>query len=186
MTLELDIENVKNPGFTDVPKTHQYYGPIAALVEAGIVDGYDDKTFKPGNPITRAHMAKMLQNGFGLQEEKFGNSPFTDVKATHWYADHVQALITHEITTGTTPTTFSPNANVTRGQMASFIVRSEVAVADEKPFELSLMHFNDTHAHLDNVAKRVTAVKEVRAEKPDALLLDAGTYSLGHYISMNS
>ena len=97
MTLELDIENVKNPGFKDVPMTHQYYGPIAALVEAGIVDGYDDKTFKPGNPITRAHMAKMLQLGFGLQEEKFGNSPFTDVKATHWYADHVQALITHQL-----------------------------------------------------------------------------------------
>lgn len=41
-------------------------------------------------------------------------------------------------------------------------------------FDLSIMHFNDTHAHLDNAAKRVTAVKEVRAEKPDALLLDAG------------
>ncbi|WP_053178174.1 bifunctional metallophosphatase/5'-nucleotidase [Peribacillus loiseleuriae] len=36
------------------------------------------------------------------------------------------------------------------------------------------MHTNDTHAHLDNVAKRVTAVKEVRAEKPQALLIDAG------------
>lgn len=36
------------------------------------------------------------------------------------------------------------------------------------------MHFNDTHAHLDNAAKRVTAVKEVRQLKPDALLLDAG------------
>ncbi|MCZ2260808.1 bifunctional metallophosphatase/5'-nucleotidase [Sporosarcina sp. G11-34] len=36
------------------------------------------------------------------------------------------------------------------------------------------MHTNDTHGHLDNVAKRVTAVKEVRAEKPNALLLDAG------------
>ena len=44
----------------------------------------------------------------------------------------------------------------------------------KKQFELSLMHFNDTHAHLDNVAKRVTAVNEVRAKKPDALLLDAG------------
>ncbi|WP_246880648.1 bifunctional UDP-sugar hydrolase/5'-nucleotidase [Sporosarcina sp. 6E9] len=42
------------------------------------------------------------------------------------------------------------------------------------PFDLSIMHTNDTHGHLDNVAKRVTAVKEVRAEKPNALLLDAG------------
>ncbi|MGE7780538.1 5'-nucleotidase C-terminal domain-containing protein [Peribacillus sp. NPDC097264] len=41
-------------------------------------------------------------------------------------------------------------------------------------FNLSLMHTNDTHAHLDNVAKRVTAVKEVRASKPKALLIDAG------------
>jgi len=48
------------------------------------------------------------------------------------------------------------------------------AAPDNKTFMLSLMHTNDTHAHLDNVAKRVTAVKEVRAEKPNALLLDAG------------
>lgn len=43
-----------------------------------------------------------------------------------------------------------------------------------RTFNLSLMHTNDTHAHLDNVAKRITAIKEVRAKKPDALLLDAG------------
>lgn len=36
------------------------------------------------------------------------------------------------------------------------------------------MHNNDSHAHLDDVAKFVTAVKEVRAEKPSALLLNAG------------
>ena len=73
-------------------------------------------------------MAKMISIGFNLEEVKLTNSPFTDVKAEHWYADYVQALITNEITTGTTPTTFEPNAFVTRGQMASFIVRSESAV----------------------------------------------------------
>ncbi|TKH09488.1 bifunctional metallophosphatase/5'-nucleotidase [Peribacillus simplex] len=56
----------------------------------------------------------------------------------------------------------------------------KVAVAEEalknppKAITLSLMHTNDTHAHLDNVAKRVTAVKEVRKSKPQALLVDAG------------
>ncbi|MGB3259307.1 S-layer homology domain-containing protein, partial [Paenisporosarcina sp.] len=49
-----------------------------------------------------------------------------------------------------------------------------VTPADPDPFTLSLMHTNDTHANLDNVAKRITAIKEVRAAKPDALLLDAG------------
>ena len=41
--------------------------------------------------------------------------------------------------------------------------------SNKKPFTLSLMHTNDTHAHLDNIAKKVTAVKEVRAAKPEAL-----------------
>ncbi|WP_262174269.1 5'-nucleotidase C-terminal domain-containing protein [Saccharococcus sp. Marseille-Q5394] len=44
----------------------------------------------------------------------------------------------------------------------------------DKNYVLSIMHFNDTHSHLDNAAKRVTAVKEVRTKKPSALLLDAG------------
>jgi 5'-nucleotidase / UDP-sugar diphosphatase len=58
---------------------------------------------------------------------------------------------------------------------ASFAAPKETPMKKEpKTFNLSLMHTNDTHAHLDNVAKRITAIKEVRAEKPDALLLDAG------------
>ncbi|RDW22226.1 hypothetical protein CWR48_00530 [Oceanobacillus arenosus] len=45
--------------------------------------------------------------------------------------------------------------------------------------DLTIMHTNDTHANLDNVAKRVTAVKEVRAEEPNALLIDAGDVMSG-------
>ncbi|MFC7371422.1 bifunctional 2',3'-cyclic-nucleotide 2'-phosphodiesterase/3'-nucleotidase [Fictibacillus iocasae] len=44
----------------------------------------------------------------------------------------------------------------------------------KETFTLNLMHTNDTHAQLDKVAKRITAIKEVRADKPDALLVDAG------------
>ncbi|MEK4228386.1 5'-nucleotidase C-terminal domain-containing protein [Solibacillus sp. FSL H8-0538] len=43
-----------------------------------------------------------------------------------------------------------------------------------KSFTLSLMHSNDTHANLNQIAKKATAVKEVRAAKPNALLVDAG------------
>ncbi|MEH7382274.1 5'-nucleotidase C-terminal domain-containing protein [Bacillus sp. JJ1533] len=41
-------------------------------------------------------------------------------------------------------------------------------------FDLTVMHTNDTHAALDNMPKTVTAVKEVRAQNPEALLLHAG------------
>lgn len=48
------------------------------------------------------------------------------------------------------------------------------AQAAEGDFELTIMHTNDTHANLDKVANRVTLVNQIRAEKPNNLLLDAG------------
>lgn len=130
LALNLDVENVKDPGFKDVSKNSPYYGHIAALVEAGIIKGYEDNTFKPKGNLTRAHMAQMLVLGYKLDAEKFGELPFTDVNDKQWFADHIQTLYKLDITTGTTPTTFSPNAFVTRGQTASFIVRTE-KVADK-------------------------------------------------------
>lgn len=41
-------------------------------------------------------------------------------------------------------------------------------------FDLTVLHTNDTHAHLENVAKRITAIKEERASHENTLLLDAG------------
>ncbi|MEH7384442.1 5'-nucleotidase C-terminal domain-containing protein [Bacillus sp. JJ1521] len=50
----------------------------------------------------------------------------------------------------------------------------QVDLKKNENFDLTVMHTNDTHAALDNMPKTVTAVKEVRAENPDALLLHAG------------
>ncbi|MEK3935600.1 S-layer homology domain-containing protein [Sporosarcina sp. FSL W7-1349] len=130
LALGLDTENVKDPGFTDVSKSNPYYGHIAALVEAGIISGYEDNTFKPTANLSRAHMAKMIVLGFKFEQEKLGNLPFTDINSKQWHADFIQTLYSNNITTGTTPTTFSPSALVTRGQMASFIFRSEQATQE--------------------------------------------------------
>ena len=54
------------------------------------------------------------------------------------------------------------------------IQSSVVTNAAEGDFNLTIMHTNDTHANLDNVAKTVTLVKQIRAENPNNLLLDAG------------
>ncbi|MFD2868361.1 bifunctional metallophosphatase/5'-nucleotidase [Kurthia populi] len=44
----------------------------------------------------------------------------------------------------------------------------------KQDFSLTIMHTNDTHAHLDSVAKRVTAINEIRKDNPSNVLLDAG------------
>lgn len=131
--LNLDMDNVENPGFVDVKESDEYYKPIAALVKEGIISGYPaDKTFKPANQLTRAQMAKIVALGFKLEEEVLTDKRFTDVKETDAFAGYVQALLTNDITKGTTATTFSPANTVTRGQLALFVTRSE-AVVNTKP-----------------------------------------------------
>ena len=112
--LNLDTQNVNDPGFTDISKNHPYYGEIAALVNAGIISGYEDKTYKSTNPLTRGQMAKILSIAFGFQEEQLTDQRFTDVLATKWCPGFVQALLTNNITSCTSATTFSPNDFVTR------------------------------------------------------------------------
>lgn len=133
LALNLDTKNVVDPGFKDVKKDHPYYGHIAALVNAGIIKGYEDKTFKPTGNLTRAHVAQMLVLGYKLEEDKLSNLPFKDVNEKQWFANHIQTLYSNKITSGTTATTFSPNAFVTRGQVASFIYKSESATNVETP-----------------------------------------------------
>lgn len=125
MVLELDTKNVSDPGFKDISKTNPNYNYIAALVEEGIISGYEDNTFRPNDSLTRAQMAKIIVLGFSLEEMPSVRLPFSDINSKQWHIEFVRSLYAHEITTGTTPSTFSPNALVTRGQMASFVFRSE-------------------------------------------------------------
>lgn len=54
-------------GFSDVPADAWYAPSVAAAVRAGMVHGYEDSTFKPDNPVTRAEMAAMLGNALALK-----------------------------------------------------------------------------------------------------------------------
>lgn len=106
--------------------SHPNYEAIAALVEAGVLKGYENNTFNPDGNLTRAQMAKILVKGFKLEEEKYSNLPFDDVKNNEWHANYIQTLFANKITTGKTASKYDPNANITRGQAASFIYRTEI------------------------------------------------------------
>lgn len=124
--LGLDTENVTDPEFKDIPTTHDYYGAIAALANAGHISGYADNTFKPSEPISRYHMALILASAYDLVANDIDELPFTDIKIAD-YKDEIAALFENKVTVGTTPTTFSGDNKVTRGQMAVFIVAAEKA-----------------------------------------------------------
>lgn len=143
--LGLDTKNVKDPGFKDVSKSYPFYGEIAALVNAGIIKGYTDDTFKPTESLTRAQMAQYLVLGFELEQENLPKLPFNDVNAKSAHTKYIQALVASKITTGKTATTFEPNAKLTRGEASAFIHRAGQATQAK---EVTILDITDKEVKL--------------------------------------
>ncbi|MFC5604812.1 S-layer homology domain-containing protein [Sporosarcina koreensis] len=125
LSLGLNTTNVKNPGFKDVNEKQWHYGYVVALANAGYINGFDDGTFRPDAKMTRAEISKILDLSYKLPLEAKLDNPFVDVSNSAWYADHIRSLVENKVTKGRTANTYEPNANVTRAQIASFVVRSE-------------------------------------------------------------
>ena len=108
--IDLDTTNVKNPGFKDVSTANGYYKAIAAMANKGIISGYGDGRFGPNDPIKRGQMASILVKAFDLPREYVYNHPFKDIGNSQSHVDNILAIYALGITSGTTPTTYSPNA----------------------------------------------------------------------------
>jgi streptogramin lyase len=109
------------PTFSDIlGDTHQ--GDIEALAAEGIVLGYRDGTFRPGDALPRDEAASMLARWLELAE--VANGPFTDVPAGSAHRGNINALYEEGIVRGTTSTTFSPSVDVRRDQFAALVNRS--------------------------------------------------------------
>jgi len=121
--LNLETTNVEDPGFIDVPKTHPYYGAIAALYKAGLVSGHTDRTFRPQEPLSRYHMALILSKAFKFSAKNPNSLPFTDVHPN--YREFVAALYELGITVGISNTTFGGVENLSRGQFVQFLLKAE-------------------------------------------------------------
>ena len=123
----LDTSNVKDPGFKDVSTANGYYKAIAAMAEKGMIGGYGDGRFGPNDPIKRGQMASILVKAFDLPRETVYNHPFKDIRNSEAQTEYIVAIYALGITSGTSPTTFSPNAPITRGQAAKMLKATEAA-----------------------------------------------------------
>ena len=116
-----------NP-FTDVSTGAYYYDAVLWAVESGVTNGTTATTFSPNVTVTRAQMVTFLWRAHGSPRAT-GSNPFTDVNAGAYYYDAVLWAVANGITNGTTATTFSPNAPVTRAQAVTFQWRAAGAPA---------------------------------------------------------
>ena len=114
--------------FPDVPATHANYVAISDLASRGIIGGYANGNFGPGDPVTRQQFAKMIVKTLGLPVSGLEVCPFTDVAAQLgtdplYPSKYVAVCAARGITQGKTATTFAPTENITRQQLISMVVR---------------------------------------------------------------
>ena len=119
--IEVEFTNGKLP-FTDVRESDWFYKDVAFAYENGLFAGTSDTTFSPNASMTRAMLVTVLYRLEG-QPAVNGRSGFSDVQYNGYYEDAVTWAADNGIVNGTSTTTFSPNANVTREQMAAILYR---------------------------------------------------------------
>lgn len=108
--------------FTDVKPSDYYYNAVLWAVEQGITTGLNATTFGPDVTVTRGQVATFLYRAASAAKPSTFN-PFTDVKTTAYNYDAILWAYDNRITTGTSDTTFSPDAYCTRAQIVTFLYR---------------------------------------------------------------
>ena len=123
-------ESVALP-FTDVAEGAYYADAVAWAIQNKVTSGVSATTFAPNASCTRGQMVTFLWKAAGSPEPKSLTTAFTDVKSGVYYEKAVAWAVENKVTTGTSATTFSPDATVTRGQSVTFLWKADNSPAAE-------------------------------------------------------
>lgn len=127
---------------TDIKK-HWAEESIKEFASKGYLCGYEDKTFRPDNSMTRAEFVKMVNKVFGYTEK--GNESFKDVKVGQWFYDDICIALKAGYINGKSKDTFAPNDNITR-QEAAMILTNIMKNKDENLDKLNTFKDGDKTA----------------------------------------
>jgi hypothetical protein len=111
-----------DPGFSDTDG-HPFEHEIAWMADAEVAGGYEDGTFRPAAPVSRAAMSAFLYRMSSEPPGPFPNPGFSDVPTNHPFFFEISWMADQEITGGYQDGTFKPAAPVSRQAMAAFLHR---------------------------------------------------------------
>lgn len=116
--------------FSDVPVSHANADAVAYVYQQGIIQGYQDGSYKPGLTINRAEFTKIIM---GIQygtadadrcQREAKVNPFPDVKKDEWFAPYVCLAKQKGVIKGYPDGTFAPGKNITFAEAAKIITNA--------------------------------------------------------------
>lgn len=123
MNSYMEMYTAKPVKFCDVNESDWFYYYVSNLSVQGVVEGYPDGCFRPGNEITRAEFIKMVLVKKGLygMYQSSDQSIFKDIRGDEWYAQYVNEAAVYNYIKGYEDGTFKPNNPITRAEALQII-----------------------------------------------------------------
>ena len=120
------VESAEAAGFADVDDNDWYATAVNWAANVGVVNGYEDNTFKPNTAITREQLAAILMNYAAYKGEDVSNRAdlgnYTDQPST-WAEEAISWSVAEGLLTGVTADTLQPQGAATRAQVAAILQR---------------------------------------------------------------
>ena len=142
-TREMEILPCPSQDFEDLDRTAWYHESVDFVLNHGLMIGMSDTVFSPNSTLTRAQFICILYRMAGSPEPETADLPFLDVPADTWYSKEVAWAYQNSIVLGTSKTTFTPNAGISREQMVVFLFRYAQFCNLETTCEGTLEAFDD-------------------------------------------
>lgn len=119
-TVSLNASAANVSDMTDIPSGSWYESAVRYCLNNNYMNGESETKFNPNGTVSRAQMVQVLYNLEGQPGYTSGHTPFEDITPGSWYYNAVRWSEENGIASGTSATTFKPNAPVTREQVATF------------------------------------------------------------------
>ena len=139
--IETDVNS-----FPDVNADDWFNITVSSLANMGALSGYEDGTFRPNEPISRAELAAMAVRFYDTFEAEYEEGTFLDVDGDEWYADAIAAAEELGIIGGYPDGTVRPNNNITRAETCAIVNR----VLERRPHDDHLGDVEDMRTWPDN------------------------------------
>jgi hypothetical protein len=111
-------------GFSDVPPSYWASDAINSLSSLGYAGGYPDGSFRPGNKITRAEFATIMDNVLKLTNHPARTPVFSDASTDAWFYQAVETAVYAGIFKGYGDGTFHPDAPISRQEIGCVLIQA--------------------------------------------------------------
>ena len=146
------------PAFTDI-HNHWAADNILFAASRGLLSGTSDTTFSPNTGMSRGMFVTVLGRLAGINPDSYKTGKFTDVKTDAYYAPYVNWAAQNGIVEGVTATTFAPDSNINREQMAVIMANYAKKLGYDLPKTLQAVTFAD-NAQISSWAKNAVRIMQ--------------------------